>query len=213
MDFPRQFICASKAFASYHRFVPAPYFRKVFLAAAADCRLRVTGLGFYRVWINGTEITKGLLAPYISNPDDLVSIYDYNVSDVKFFKLFDMVKKCYMTGDNWDEKTSTYKDTNTFTIVYKLDERAKDYVWTYIYAVALQTSPEWTYLYTSKTIIDENPEEITITYTQEENFKDGPYVFFIYDQSTKQLTGLQFFVKNTPSETDPSASESTSETT
>ena len=149
----------------------------------------------------------------LANPDDLVSIYDYNVSDVKFFKLFDMVKKCYMTGDNWDEKTSTYKDTNTFTIVYKLDERAKDYVWTYIYAVALQTSPEWTYLYTSKTIIDENPEEITITYTQEENFKDGPYVFFIYDQSTKQLTGLQFFVKNTPSETDPSASESTSETT
>ena len=80
MDFPRQFICASKAFTSYHRFVPAPYFRKVFIAAAADCRLRVTGLGFYRVWINGTEITKGLLAPYISNPDDLVYFDDYDLS-------------------------------------------------------------------------------------------------------------------------------------
>ncbi len=80
MDFPRQFICASEAYSSYRHFVPAPYFRKVFTADAEDARLRVTGLGFYRVWINGREITKGLLAPYISNPDDLVYFDDYDLS-------------------------------------------------------------------------------------------------------------------------------------
>ena len=80
MDFPRQFICASEEYSEYDRFVPAPYFRKVFVPVSADCRLRVTGLGFYRVWINGTEITKGLLAPYISNPDDLVYFDDYDLS-------------------------------------------------------------------------------------------------------------------------------------
>ncbi len=80
MDYPNQFICATKAYTTYRRFVPAPYFRKTFTADAADCRLRVTGLGFYRVWINGTEITKGLLAPYISNPDDLVYFDDYDLS-------------------------------------------------------------------------------------------------------------------------------------
>ncbi|MBR5619084.1 MAG: alpha-L-rhamnosidase N-terminal domain-containing protein [Clostridia bacterium] len=80
MDFSRQFICASEAYSSYRHFVPAPYFRKVFTADAEDARLRVTGLGFYRVWINGREITKGLLAPYISNPDDLVYFDDYDLS-------------------------------------------------------------------------------------------------------------------------------------
>ena len=80
MDFPRQFICATEEYTTYHNFVPAPYFRKTFIADAADCRLRVTGLGFYRVWINGREITKGLLAPYISNPDDYVYFDDYDLS-------------------------------------------------------------------------------------------------------------------------------------
>ena len=80
MDFPKQFISASEAMNSYQSFVPAPYFRKTFVPAAADCRLRVTGLGFYRVWINGREITKGLLAPYISSPDDYVYFDDYDLS-------------------------------------------------------------------------------------------------------------------------------------
>lgn len=80
MDFPKQFVSAGEDYTTYHRFVPAPYFRKTFFADAAECRLRVTGLGFYRVWINGREITKGLLAPYISNPDDLVYFDDYDLS-------------------------------------------------------------------------------------------------------------------------------------
>jgi len=80
MEYPKQFICAATAYTTYRHFVPAPLFRKTFFADAADCRLRVTGLGFYRVWINGTEITKGLLAPYISNPDDLVYFDDYDLS-------------------------------------------------------------------------------------------------------------------------------------
>ena len=80
MDFPKQFICAAEEYNSYRNFVPAPYFRTAFFADATEGRLRVTGLGFYRVWINGTEITKGLLAPYISNPDDIVYFDDYDLS-------------------------------------------------------------------------------------------------------------------------------------
>ncbi len=80
MEFPQQFICATKEYTTYQRFVPAPYFRKTFTAGSAGCRLRVTGLGFYRVWINGRELTKGLLAPYISNPDALVYFDDYDLT-------------------------------------------------------------------------------------------------------------------------------------
>ncbi|MBR0509899.1 MAG: family 78 glycoside hydrolase catalytic domain [Clostridia bacterium] len=81
MEFPETFISAGTAFTTFDSFVPAPYFRKSFFAALpASGALRITGLGFYRAWVNGTEITKGLLAPYISNPDDLVYFDDYDVT-------------------------------------------------------------------------------------------------------------------------------------
>ena len=159
----------------------------------------------------------------LANPDVLAPVYDYDVSDVKFFKLFSMIKRSYLEGDGYDKATDTYSNTNSFTIVFELDERAKDYVWTYIYAVVLETEPNWTYIYTSKSIIDQNPNEIRITYTQDKNFEDGFYAFFIYDQANKQLVGQEFYVKNKPVDADPSdpsdasnatdTTESTTETT
>ncbi|MBQ6019844.1 MAG: family 78 glycoside hydrolase catalytic domain [Clostridia bacterium] len=82
MVFPKNFVYAGPEYAEYDKFVPSPYFRKTFEIddPALPCRVVVTGLGFYRVWINGKEITKGLLAPYISNPDDIVYFDEYDLS-------------------------------------------------------------------------------------------------------------------------------------
>jgi|GEM_PF-2743594 len=80
MDYTKQFICAGTALNAYDSFVPSPYFRKTFFPAIGEGRLLISGLGFYRVWINGTEITKGLLAPYISNPDDIIYYDSYDLS-------------------------------------------------------------------------------------------------------------------------------------
>ena len=82
MIFPSTFICAGPDFATFDRFVPAPYFRKTFPVTDKNspASLLITGLGFYRLWINGREITKGLLAPYISSPDDLVYFDEYDLS-------------------------------------------------------------------------------------------------------------------------------------
>ena len=104
MDYPGQFICASQAYATYRRFVPAPYFRRSFVPDESACRLRVTGLGFYRVWINGREITKGLLAPYISNPDHVVYFDDYELAPhirpdgARFDHTGDRVYPCRVSG-------------------------------------------------------------------------------------------------------------------
>ena len=38
-----------------------------------------SGLGIYELYVNGTRITKGLLAPYISNPDDILYYDRYDV--------------------------------------------------------------------------------------------------------------------------------------
>ena len=42
--------------------------------------LWICGLGFYELYVNGQRITKGLLSPYISNPDDLLYYDDYELS-------------------------------------------------------------------------------------------------------------------------------------
>ena len=76
-----KFICASKEYTTYDTHVPAPYIRKnIFLADnVKSASVTVCGLGFYKIFINGTDITKGFLAPYISNPDDILYYDSYDI--------------------------------------------------------------------------------------------------------------------------------------
>lgn len=84
MYFSDRFICATEEFSSFDKFVPAPYFRKEFILTEEIDELSVTlcGLGFYRLWINGKEITKGIIAPYVSNPDDIKYYDHYDISQL-----------------------------------------------------------------------------------------------------------------------------------
>ncbi|MBQ9551531.1 MAG: family 78 glycoside hydrolase catalytic domain [Clostridia bacterium] len=90
MKFPQKFYKATHTYNSYEKHVNAPYLR-------ADLRfeegkkyvLTVSGLGFYKLFFNGKEITKGLLAPYISSPDDIV-----------YFDRYDMTGLIDYSGDN-----------------------------------------------------------------------------------------------------------------
>lgn len=75
------FYKAGDALNSYEAHVPAPYLRlERSFPAGRRYTLTVSGLGFYMLWVNGKEITKGLLAPYISNPDDLVYFDRYDIT-------------------------------------------------------------------------------------------------------------------------------------
>ncbi len=77
------FISANEERCSFDHYVAAPYFRKAFQieAKAASGELVICGLGFYRVFINETEITKGALAPYMSNTDDIVYFDRYDIGE------------------------------------------------------------------------------------------------------------------------------------
>ena len=151
------------------------------------------------------------------NPAEFICLYNYeNLETLKFMKnIFDMVKNVYMTGPGWDEASESYTDTNEFTIVFELDDRAKTYVWRYKYAVAEGRGFDWDYNFISDTINDENPTEIRITYKQDENFKTGFYHFILYDPQTKTLYGLEYDVYNTKDGGAPTTTttESTAETT
>lgn len=81
MQFSNKFVCECREISTYKNHVAAPIFRK---EISVDHRLNkamltICGLGFYELFIDGECITKGRLAPYISNPDH--NIY-YDVYDL-----------------------------------------------------------------------------------------------------------------------------------
>ena len=82
MGFPMDFICAGMAYPTLTEYVAAPYFRKSFQLdeIPETAKLWICGLGFYELYINGHRITKGLLSPYVSNPDNLLYYDDYELS-------------------------------------------------------------------------------------------------------------------------------------
>ena len=81
MKLSRRFISATREMSTLETRVPAPYLRKTVNIGKdiVKAELSVCGLGFYRFWLNGKELTRGLLSPYISNPDHIL---DYDVYDL-----------------------------------------------------------------------------------------------------------------------------------
>ena len=79
----QQFIKATGSFATYEKTVPAPYLRRTFQLEHLPDRatLTLTCTGFYRLWVNGCEITDGRLAPGISNPDEMLFYDTYEIGD------------------------------------------------------------------------------------------------------------------------------------
>ena len=74
------FIAATTESNTFEKSVPAPYIRKSFCSAGESAgKINIAVCGFYELFFNGERITKGALAPYISNPDDYVYFDEYDV--------------------------------------------------------------------------------------------------------------------------------------
>jgi len=82
MDFPKDFVCECHARSTYQKHIPAPLFRKSIPLDSSTLtgQILLCGLGFYELFVNGTRITKGYLAPYISNPDHILYYDRYDLS-------------------------------------------------------------------------------------------------------------------------------------
>lgn len=82
MKYPNEFVCECREFSTYTNHVPAPVFRKSIRLEEGEKsgEILICGLGFYELFVNGKKITKGALAPYISNPDHLVYYDRYELT-------------------------------------------------------------------------------------------------------------------------------------
>lgn len=83
MLFSKKFITDTYEFADYDREVAAPYFRKnlFFDKLPDEVSITVTGLGFYKLYVNGKDITRTHLAPYISNPNNFIAYDTYPLKE------------------------------------------------------------------------------------------------------------------------------------
>ena len=81
MSFGQTFICATTDYNTFERHVPAYCFRReCFVEAEVKAILRVAVCGVYELYLNGQRLTRGLLSPYLSNPEDLVYFDEYEVT-------------------------------------------------------------------------------------------------------------------------------------
>ncbi len=81
MKFSKKFVCEDARYSTYEKNVQAPLFRKSFnLNVETDyAEVLVCGLGFYDIFVNGVKITKGYIAPYVSNPDHYIYFDKYDI--------------------------------------------------------------------------------------------------------------------------------------
>lgn len=81
MKYPITFICAGTKYNEVENPVPAPYMRRSFVLEKLPetAPLEITAAGFYELFVNGTRITRGIMSPYISNPDDVLYVDTYDI--------------------------------------------------------------------------------------------------------------------------------------
>ena len=79
----QKFIKACDEYTTREKHIPAPYIRKVFELdfEPEKASVFICTPGFYTIYINGKDITKGYMAPYISNPDDFVCYDEYDIAE------------------------------------------------------------------------------------------------------------------------------------
>lgn len=77
----RKFISAGASMSDFGSLVPAPLLRRSFNldSVPESAALTITGVGFYRLFINGREVTRGHMSPYISNPDHFLYFDRYDI--------------------------------------------------------------------------------------------------------------------------------------
>ena len=79
----KKFISATREFTTLETHIPAPYLRRSFTldTKPTEASLSICGLGFYVLFVNGERVSKGHIAPYISNPDHICYYDTFDVTD------------------------------------------------------------------------------------------------------------------------------------
>ena len=85
--YSKKFVRLNDKFSDFYNHVPAPMFRRKFFCEkdkTKECIVSICAVGLYHLFINGKNITKGLLAPYLTDPDKLLYYDKYDITEDLF---------------------------------------------------------------------------------------------------------------------------------
>lgn len=137
-----KFIKATKQFTTLTSFVNAPLFKKTFPAVSGKpTTVKIRALGFYKIFLNGKEFTKGYIAPYISNPEQIVYEDVYDVTSL--IKQGENVL-CVWLGNGfvnvndkntWEFESASYRSAPSFALTLEQGEETlvktdETFLWT-----------------------------------------------------------------------------------
>ncbi len=126
--FSKKFITATDEMSDLHRCIPAPYLRKIvnIKKDIKEAFITVCGLGFYRFWLSGEELTRGFLSPYISNPDDVLDYDRYDLTallkkgkNVLAFQLGNGMQNAF-AGFVWDFEKAAFRSSPKMAMCLKI---------------------------------------------------------------------------------------------
>ena len=82
MIFSKKFVSATNTYSTLDERVAAPYMRRnlTFEKLPDKATITICALGFYRFFVNGKELTKSHLAPYVVNPDQVLPYDHYDIT-------------------------------------------------------------------------------------------------------------------------------------
>ena len=131
----QKFIKVGNEYTTKEKYIPAPYIRKSFKLDFIPDKVNVCICtpGFYTIYINGKDITKGFLAPYISNPDELVCYDEYDISEY-----VQKGKNCIafilgngfanQTVDEWDFSKASFRAPLSASLYLKAESDGREFV-------------------------------------------------------------------------------------
>lgn len=133
MDKSIRFIAATENFNTFDAPVPAPYLRKSFISdTEAAAQLEIAACGFYELFFNGEKITKGFLAPYISNTDDNVYFDTYEIRLNKGENVIGIILgngfQNNPGGYIWDFDKASFRSAPKFSLKLSLNENGNETV-------------------------------------------------------------------------------------
>ena len=135
MNYSLKFVCATAEYTTYQKHIPAPYIRKSFVLdqIPVSSEIVLSGLGFYDLYLNGKKITKGYLAPYISNSDDVVYYDKYDIKallktgeNVIGILLGNGMQNC-PGGEIWEFDTARFRSAPKVALTFEaeFDDQSK----------------------------------------------------------------------------------------
>ena len=125
----KKFISATNEYCTYEKMVCSPYFKRVFSTVSPKkAQLNICGLGFYELYINEKKITKGILAPYISNPDHIYYYDSYDIlpflndgENIMVVQLGNGMQNA-MGGTIWDFDIAEFRDVPKFAFSLEIND-------------------------------------------------------------------------------------------